>query len=189
MEAHNLEIPDATVFLMDFPCGESFDILREETPWNQRIMTLYGKRVRQPRLTAWYGDPDCAYRYSGLRNIPLEWTPHMALLRDRLIDTLGFPFNSCLLNLYRDGQDSIAPHSDNEPELGPQPVIASLSLGSERTLVFRHRERLHADVSIALKDQEVLIMMEDTQKNWLHSVPKCKSAGERMNLTFRRIVS
>ncbi len=183
-----IDIPDATVYLIDFPCPDAFETLRREVHWGQRSMLLYGRTVKQPRLTAWYGDPGCAYSYSGIRNEPLPWIAPLEALRSRLEADLDYRFNSVLLNLYRSGQDSIAFHSDNERELGPEPIIASLSLGSPRTFVFRHKQLAHPNVEIELLDQSLLLMCGATQQNWQHGVPKTKSGGERINLTFRKIL-
>lgn len=181
----DLEIPGATVALLDYPGVSQFERLRDEVEWSQRSMTLYGKRVMQPRLTAWYGEG--SYTYSGIRNDPLPWTPLLTDIRDTIEDMLETDFNSVLLNLYRDGQDSIAFHSDDEPELGPEPIIASVSFGDRRVFTFKHRRDEHADVSVGLYDGSVLVMMGETQKNWKHGINKVKKAGPRINLTFRRI--
>ena len=150
---------------------------------------MYGRQVRQPRLTAWYGDPECTYVYSKVVNEALPWSNILTGMRAQLRDMLGVDFNSVLLNFYRDGRDSIGFHSDDEWELGPNPIIASLSFGADRTFVFRHKHKSYRDVPVVLRDQSLLLMMGDTQRNWLHGINKVSDAGERINLTFRHVLS
>lgn len=188
-EIEDLELPEATVYLMPFPLEDGFELLRHNTEWGQQHINLPGGRRPLPRLTAWYGDSDCVYSYSGIANKPLAWTPLLQDIRDRLASVLAYDFNSVLLNYYRDGRDSIGFHADDERELGHEPVIASLSFGGARRFVFRHKERRYRDVTIPLVDQSLLIMMGTTQTNWLHGVPKEDSAEPRINLTFRKIQS
>jgi alkylated DNA repair dioxygenase AlkB len=160
------------------------------TPWRHEAVTVYGKRHLQPRLTAWYGDPGQSYAYSGLQLAPLPWTPTLAKLRDRVQQLAQAPFSSVLLNHYRDHRDSMGMHSDDEKELGPTPVIASLSLGATRTLVFKHKTRPELKpLRLALPSGSLLIMKGLTQQNWRHGIDKlAKPCGPRINLTFRRIV-
>src|SRR5438045_854112 len=113
--------------------------LLAETKWRQQEMNMYGRRVSQPRLTAWYGDPGRNYLYSGIRNDPFPWTDLLRELKRNVEESIEVSFNSVLLNLYRDQNDSMGYHSDNEPELGPEPVIASLSFGATRTFLFKHK--------------------------------------------------
>jgi alkylated DNA repair dioxygenase AlkB len=161
-----------------------------EIPWRQEHITLFGKTPVQPRLIAWMGDAGCRYRYSGKTYDPLPWTPLVAGLRDRISAASGHSFNSVLINYYRDGRDSMGLHSDDEPELGQQPVIASLSLGAARMIVFRHRhDKTVAPVRLPLSDGSLLTMRGDAQSNWKHEIPKTRRpVGARINLTFRRIV-
>jgi alkylated DNA repair dioxygenase AlkB len=173
--------------------GESlYDQLVDETPWEQKPITIYGKTFMQPRLIAWYGDPGKTYRYSGASFTPLPFTTLLGRLKDRVEDLLGVEFNSVLLNYYRGGADSIGFHSDDEPELGREPVIVSLSYGSPRTFVFKHKRKSHPDVKVDLGDGDLLVMMGKTQENWKHGVNKLRAthpdfAKGRVNLTFRRI--
>ncbi|KNH07843.1 Alkylated DNA repair protein AlkB [Candidatus Burkholderia brachyanthoides] len=156
-----------------------------EVAWQQDTMTTPGGRKLLPRLTAWQGEPDAVYVYSGIRNVPRPWMPAVASLRDAAQDTCGARFNSVLLNRYRDGQDSMGWHADKECELGPEPVIASVSLGTTRTFEFRHA-RTHATHALWLTHGSLLVMRGRTQLEWIHRVPKELSArGERINLTFR----
>ena len=171
------------------PAPEIYAQLRAETPWQQESITLFGKTHLQPRLLAWYGDPGAAYRYSGKTHQPLPWTPLLLDLRGRMEALAGATFNSVLLNYYRDQRDSMGLHADDEPELGPQPVIASLSLGQERVLLFRHkRDRSAEGLDIALPDGSVLLMRGVTQDNWKHGIRKrSRHCDGRINLTFRCI--
>jgi len=160
-----------------------FARLGEETAWEQHDITLFGRTVPTPRLTAWTGDH--AYRYSGIRNEPRAWSPTLRALRDRLVTELEAPFDSCLANLYRDGSDSMGWHSDDEPELGPRPTIASVSLGQPRRFLLRHRESGRR-WSVELGDGDLLVMRAESQSDYRHAVPKtARRVGPRMNLTFR----
>lgn len=167
-------VPDAEAVFAD---------LQTEIAWEQHTIRIHGRTVPTPRLTAWMGDS--AYRYSGLVNEPQPWPSALAGLRDRLRRELGFAFNSCLANLYRDGSDSMGYHADDEPELGPRPVIASISLGARRRFALRHRssgERWTWE----LGEGDLLVMSDESQSEYRHAVPKtAKPVGPRMNLTFR----
>ena len=154
-------------------------------------VVVFGRRVIQPRLTAWYGDPGCAYAYSGIRLEPSPWSATLRDLKARIEAATAEAFNSVLLNYYRDERDSVGFHSDDEPELGPRPVIASLSLGAERVFVMRHKsDRKLPPVRLTLASGSLLLMKGDTQRHWQHGVPKeARPCGARVNLTFRRILS
>jgi len=161
-----------------------FDRLTNELTWEQLPITLFGRTVPTPRLTAWVGG--AAYAYSGVINHPQPWPPTLRALRDRLIAELGAPFNSCLANLYRDGSDSMGYHSDDEPELGPRPVIASVSLGARRSFTLRHRISRQR-WTWALGAGDLLVMRDEAQSDYAHAVPKtARPVGARMNLTFRQ---
>ncbi len=158
--------------------------------WRQESITLFGKRHLQPRLSAWYGDPDASYRYSGLDNSPLAWTEELLALRERVQATCGQRFNSVLLNYYRDGSDAMGMHADDEPELGPEPIIASLSLGATRRLRFVHRERRFEPLALDLESGSLLLMSGNTQQNWKHGISRTRRpCGPRVNLTFRRVLT
>jgi alkylated DNA repair dioxygenase AlkB len=163
---------------------DTFRVLEAEIGWEQHRIRMHGRTVPTPRLTAWMGD--AAYTYSGLVNEPQPWPAALADLRDRLTAELGVAFNSCLANLYRDGRDSMGYHSDNEPELGPRPVIASISLGARRRFALRHRttgERWTWE----LGEGDLLVMSAESQSDYAHAVPKtARPVGPRLNLTFRR---
>jgi len=189
-----LPIADADVTLyhqVDF--GQSYDELLYElidnTAWRQEEITLYGKAHRQPRLSAWYGDSESVYTYSGIMLQPQPWNQTLLNLKAGVELLLGRGFNSVLLNYYRDHRDGMGMHSDDESELGKQPVIASLSLGEERTLLFRHRYRKDlATLKLPLPSGSLLVMKGETQSHWKHGITKqSHTCGPRVNLTFRTI--
>jgi alkylated DNA repair dioxygenase AlkB len=161
-----------------------FTRLRDEILWEQHTITLYGRSVPTPRLTAWMAD--APYRYSGIVNEPAPWPQALVELLERLLDELGVDFNSCLANFYRDGTDSMGYHSDDEPELGHRPTIASISLGDRRRFVLRHRIS-RARWSWELGQGDLLVMRDESQSHYAHAVPKTsRPVGPRLNLTFRR---
>ncbi|GAA0718161.1 alpha-ketoglutarate-dependent dioxygenase AlkB [Dokdonella soli] len=165
-----------------------FAAFRAEIPWSTHRLNLFGREVESPRLSCWIGDPDAVYTYSGTRFEPLPWTPTVAALRDDLATRLGVRFNSVLANLYRDGRDSMGWHSDDEPELGARPVIASLSFGAERTFRLRSRATRKTVLSIELAHGGLLVMAGGTQRLYQHALPKrARVEAPRINLTFRRI--
>lgn len=159
--------------------------LIDEVAWRQDVMGTPAGRVPLPRLTAWQGEPDAVYVYSGIRNVPQAWTPTVAELKSAVEASCGVRFNSVLLNRYRSGADSMGWHADREPELGAQPVIASVSLGVARRFDLRHNDTGVVQ-SYSLKGGSLLVMKGVTQTEWRHRVPKePRVAGERINLTFR----
>lgn len=168
---------------------ELFVRLAAEIPWRQESIILYGKRHMQPRLLCWMGDPECAYRYSGILHKPQPWHPLVSGIRAHVEALAGARFNSVLLNQYRDEQDSMGFHADDEPELGAQPVIASLSLGAARVMHLRHRrDRALPTQKLVLDDGDLLVMRGNSQCDWKHAIPKSRKAlGPRINLTFRLI--
>lgn len=161
--------------------------LTAEVAWEQRSIRLFGQQVPQPRLTAWYGDAAARYTYSNLTWEPRPWTAALQALRQQVEAATGTRFNSVLLNLYRTGQDSMGWHADDEPELGPAPVIASLSLGATRRFRLRPRAGLvHPPFSLDLPSGSLLLMRGATQQHWQHALPKtARPVGPRLNLTFR----
>jgi alkylated DNA repair dioxygenase AlkB len=168
--------------------AHAFDQLLAEVPWVQEHIMMGARRVLQPRLSAWIGDGNAVYRYSGRTFSPVPWTVTTARLRDRIAEAGGPRFNSVLANLYRNGSDSMGAHADNEPELGPDPVIASLSLGATRRFVMHHRNKSVDKVEVALTDGMMLWITGTTQRFWRHQVPKTRrEVGQRINLTFRTI--
>jgi alkylated DNA repair dioxygenase AlkB len=155
----------------------------------QQTLKIFGRNLAAPRLSAWYGDPGADYAYSGIRLEPKPWLSALDEIREHLEQTTGYRFNSVLLNFYRDGRDSMGWHSDDEPELGCEPTIASLSFGGTRRFLLRHRTRSELDTLELLPGHGSLILMAGTtQAAWKHSIPKTARPVEpRLNLTFRRI--
>ena len=169
--------------------SDTLAALLDEITWQQDSMTTPAGKIPFPRLTAWQGDPGAVYVYSGIRNIPRPWTPTVLALKTQAESESKAPFNSVLINRYRTGMDSMGWHADNEPELGPQPVIASVSLGTTRTFDFRHTKTRQTH-TLQLTHGSLLIMQGRTQLEWAHRVPKEPEArGERINLTFRNVDS
>ena len=171
------------------PAAEANSILAclwKELDWRQQEITLFGRRVLQPRLTAWYGDPGTAYSYSGLQLEPLPWHPLLKKLKHRLESFTGETFNSVLANAYRNGSDSMGWHSDDEKELGHQPTIASLSFGAERR--FLVREKGQRSIALVLQHGSLLVMKGESQSRFQHSLPKTRrTASLRINLTYRMV--
>lgn len=163
--------------------------LLAEVPWKQEHITVFGRRHPMPRLSCWMADPGCEYRYSDLQNVVEPWTPAALEIRARLEAELGCPFNSLLLNLYRDGRDSMGWHADDEPELDPLAPIASLSLGAARTFRMRPRgSSAGSKVAFELAHGDLFVMDPPTQRLWQHELPRRLRVRERrINLTFRRV--
>jgi alkylated DNA repair dioxygenase AlkB len=190
-QAQRRDIADGGILLYDpgFLSREEadslFDTLKQRTSWRQHTGP-FGQLV--PRLLAYHADPGVVYRYSGLVHESVPWPDFLLSVRRRVEGVAGAPFNSLLLNFYRDGSDSIGFHADNEEELGGNPIVPSISLGSTRRFILRHnqtRERLHYD----LTHGSLLLMAGTTQHHWQHAVPKSDTpVGERINLTFRNIL-
>lgn len=158
-------------------------------PWEVHRIRLFGREVDSPRLSCWIGDADAAYTYSDTRFEPRPWPDMLLPIRERLARELAVDFNSVLANLYRNGGDSMGWHSDAEAELGPRPVIASLSLGAERRFVLKSRADPATKLAIALPHGSLLAMRGQTQRNFRHALPKtARPVAPRINLTFRRIV-
>lgn len=163
-----------------------FARLRADITWVTHRIRLFGREVDSPRLSCWIGDPGTAYTYSGARFEPHPWPAALLALRERLRHDVGVPFNSVLANLYRDGRDSMGWHSDDERELGVEPVIASISLGAARRFVLRHRRDPDSKLALDLPHGSLLLMRGQTQRHWRHALPRtARPMGERINLTFR----
>lgn len=164
--------------------------LLSETLWQQPEMWMFGRLVKTPRLTAWHGDEHATYKYSGIVNKPMAWTPMLSELRKMIEMTTQSRYNSVLLNLYRDGNDYLSWHSDDETELGATPTIASLSLGAERTFSLRAKSpsAKQKRLDLMLTNGSLLCMRGHTQGRWEHSVKKEPKVIEpRINLTFRTV--
>ncbi len=165
-----------------------FNLLRNSIAWQEELLLIYGREVKVPRLVAWYGDSGLPYTYSGVCHRALPWLPELMVLKQRIEACCGGAFNGVLANLYRDGQDSVGWHADDEKELGPNPCIASLSLGQVRRFKLRHVQTKEV-VSLDLEHGSLLLMTGPLQHHWQHCVPKSKRAmAARINLTFRQIV-
>lgn len=163
----------------------AFADLLETLDWRQEEATLFGRKIQVPRLTAWYGEH--GYSYSGIHHRPAALTPGLSSLKSTIESLVGTRFNVVLINLYRDGRDSMGWHSDDEAVLGPEPEIASLSLGARRRFHLKHRT-LGKRIGLDLDHGSCLVMRGRCQACWQHQVPKTKKqVGPRINLTFRRI--
>ncbi len=161
-----------------------FDILKNKISWKQE-QSRWGPF---PRLTAYFADKGVKYAYSGVVHPAIEWPEYLAAVRDAVVREANAPFNSILLNYYRSGQDSIGWHSDSEPELGENPIVPSISLGQERTFLIKHKKKKLMHTFI-LAHGSLLVMAGTMQHYWLHLLPKTDNPGERINLTFRNIIS
>ena len=187
-------LPDAQLLFWPeiVPANQGKQLYREllaNLPWRQDSITIFGKTHPIPRLQVWMGDPDTNYQYSGLKLAPTPWCEKVLLIKQQIESTCGHHFNSVLINLYRNGQDSNGWHSDDEPELGENPVIASFSLGATRRFRLRHKyQKELPGHSLDLSSGSLLIMAGGMQKYWQHSLPKtAKPVQPRINLTFRMI--
>ncbi len=162
--------------------------LKENIEWKQESMNMYGKQLNFPRLTAWYGDNDKPYSFSGIKLSPQPWNEELLEIKNRIEPKASVTFNSVLLNRYRNGNDSISWHTDAEKELGKNPIIASVNFGATRKFQLRHiqtKEKLE----IELTHGSLLIMQGELQHFWQHQVPKTtQNVTERINLTFRVII-
>lgn len=189
----NLALPDAQIsyFPTFFPsekASEYFQILLNEIEWQQDDIKIFGKVYKQPRLTALYGINDSSYRYSGITMFPKPFNSVLKEIKTRIEESTEVKFTSVLLNYYRDGSDSNGWHSDDEKELGKNPVIASLSLGADRTFRLRHKKDKTQRKKLTLQHGSLLLMAGGTQHHWQHCIPKSKKViNPRINLTFRVI--
>lgn len=164
-----------------------FKSLSEKVLWKQESMNMYGKKVDFPRLTAWYGDNDKPYSFSGITLDPNPWTKELLEIKAKIEPIADVNFNSVLLNQYRNGSDSISWHTDAEKELGLNPIIASVNFGATRNFQLRHIETKEK-IDIDLSHGCLLIMQGELQHFWQHQIPKTtKPVNERINLTFRVI--
>ena len=159
-----------------------------DIPWKNDEAVIFGKHIITARKVAWYGDADFPYTYSGSTKQAKRWTTGLAALKSLVEKITATPFNSCLLNLYHNGDEGMAWHSDDEKSLGKDTTIASLSLGAEREFRLKHK-RLDKKISVLLENGSLLVMKDTTQSHWLHSIPKSKKIKTpRINLTFRTMV-
>ena len=175
-------------FFNNIEANKYFNLLKKEIQWRQDNIKIFGKIYPQPRLTALYANNNKSYSYSNIKMQPITFTPTLFDIKSKIEKRLNSQFTSCLLNLYRNGQDSNGWHADNEKELGLNPVIASLSLGAERVFHMKHRNDKKEKLKINLTNGSLLVMRGKTQHYWLHQIPKTrKKVEERINLTFRII--
>src|ERR1043166_5404092 len=173
--------------LLSSEANRYFDLLMQNTQWEKDEVIIFGKRITTKRKVAWYGDSEYLYTYSNTTKRALAWTKELSELKQIVEEYAEIKFNSCLLNLYHNGNEGMGWHSDDEESLGKNNTIASLSFGAERKFSFKHKQTKQI-VSLVLEDGSLLIMKDATQSNWLHSLPKSKIITQpRINLTFRTI--
>jgi alkylated DNA repair dioxygenase AlkB len=183
---------DVTLYPALFSQRESEALMQclvDDIDWRQESIKLFGRVHRVPRLTAWYGDPGKVYCYSGISATTIPWIPALLTIKERIEEIANARFNSVLLNHYRDGADSMGWHADDEPELGANPIIGSVSLGQSRILQMKHRTDTSQRQAIELNSGSFLLMQGPVQQHWLHQVAKSKRPmHSRINLTYRLIV-
>jgi len=191
---HKLSIPDAECtlypnFFDNTKADKYFTQLTNAIQWSQETILMYGKKMNVPRLSAWYGDHGLSYEYSGIKKVTLPWNTALMSIKNKIESVTNISFNSVLVNLYRNGNDSVDWHSDDEPELGMDPIIASISLGEERQFQMKNKKDKTLKQSFVLPHGSLLLMCGQTQKNWMHKIPKStRVKGPRINLTFRTII-
>lgn len=184
----NAEVEYYPTFFTKNESDRFYQFLLKNIAWQQETIQLYGKSIPIPRLTAWYGDTNKPYTYSGIQLNPRAWTDELAEIKYHVEEIAGVSFSSVLLNLYRTGNDSVAWHADDEKELGLNPVIASVSFGATRSFQFKHKTHPAWKAKIELQHGSLLVMQGATQHHWLHQIPKtAKPIPPRINLTFRTI--
>ena len=188
-----LNMPDADVryypqFFNNETSDRYFNLLLKTIEWQEDTIKVFGKTYLQPRLTALYANNLNSYTYSNITMYPLMFTDDLLEIKSAIENEIDTTFTSCLANLYRNGQDSNGWHADNEKELGNQPIIASVTFGTERIFHFKHKKDKTLKTKLLLKHGSLLVMKGDTQNYWLHQLPKTKNRiAERINLTFRII--
>ncbi len=192
-EPQVFDVPDAEIiyyphFFDPEKADEFFSILKNEIPWQQDNITVFGKTHPQPRLTALFGNEGKPYSYSNIIMQPHSWNPALTYIKEEVEAIAKEHFTTVLLNNYRDGKDSNGWHADNEKELGRNPVIASVSFGAERYFHLQHNSYKNQKLKILLEHGSLLLMKGTTQHFWKHQIPKtAKPTGNRINLTFRTI--
>lgn len=192
-DTYKIPLKDADVcycpgFFPEADALRYYNAILNAARWRQDYITLFGKTYPQPRLTALYADNETPYSYSGITMHPLPFFPELEEIKQKVEQACETHFTSCLLNLYRHGKDSNGWHADNEPELGTNPVIASVSLGAERYFHLKHKKEKQYKHKLLLENGSLLIMQGKTQHHWLHQIPKtARETGRRINMTFRNI--
>ncbi len=188
----DLQDADLSYFPKYFPpivADRYYEFLLEDLDWRQYDIKIFGKKIPQPRLTALYAEGKNSYTYSNLTLFPNSFTPELAEIKSEIENTTGFSFTHCLANLYREGNDSMGWHADDERELGQEPVIASLSFGAVRKFQMKHKLNSNIKYEVNLEHGSLLLMKGKTQEYWKHQIPKTKTeVSPRINLTFRRIL-
>jgi alkylated DNA repair dioxygenase AlkB len=183
---------EARLYQQLFTNAEAKSVFKElltSIAWQQDSMHCFGKSIKLPRLTAWFADEGKYYQYSGIANTPQPWNHLLLDIKNYIEDITDNTFNAALLNYYRNGADSVGWHADDEKELGTNPVIASLSFGSERTFAFKHKTQAARTKKILLPPGSCLLMTGPTQHYWWHQLPKTANpVGPRVNITFRNII-
>lgn len=193
-ETHVLQLSDADIeyrpeFYSEAVAWDMYRTLLDNTEWRQDTITVYGKEHLTPRLSSWVGESWMDYSYSNHTMKAQVWSTSLLVIKQKIEEATGETFNSVLINYYRDGKDSNGWHSDDEPELGVHPVIASLSLGAPRDFHLRHKSDKSLKHKMALENGSLLLMRGSTQECWQHHIPKRARADGRINLTFRTIVA
>lgn len=177
------------IIMLQEQADKYLELLLKNILWQNDELVIFGNRIVTKRKVAWYGDSDYLYNYSNSTKQALQWTKELIRLKQLVEKLTEVYFNSCLLNLYHNGNEGIGWHSDDEKILGEINIIASLSFGAERKFLFKHKQTKQI-VSLVLEHGSLLIMKDSTQLNWLHSLPKSKKINKpRINLTFRTIMS
>lgn len=175
-------------FLNKEEADKYLEILLANAEWQQDTIHIAGKTLPIPRLQVWYGDEGKTFTYSGIKLTPKPWPADLQVLNQKLKERLNIDFSSVLVNLYRDGNDSVSWHSDDEAGLGINPIIASISLGANRTFKLRHKVDKTLKKDFKLEHGSLLVMQGETQHKWEHQVPKeLEEKSPRINLTFRII--
>lgn len=188
------DMPDADVSLYpslysNIEADLLFNELKEVVEWEVEEIAMYGQKYKLPRLTAWYGDKGKTYTYSGITSCARPWNDCLLKIKNKIETGFQVSFNSVLINFYRSEHDSVSWHSDDEYELGPNPVIGSVSLGQPRTFQMKHKSKAGEKRNIELGHGDFLLMKGSTQHFWQHQIPKRKKLmKERINLTFRRVI-
>lgn len=186
-DGHLMEYPDLFEPEAALAC---FEQLVEAVSWTQDEIKIAGKQIPIPRLQCWIADADLTYTYSGIAMTPAPWPIAVLEIKAKVERVSGFSFNSVLANYYRNGNDSVGWHSDDEPELGLNPTVASISFGAVRPFELKHKSRHDLEkIRLMVPSGSLLLMGGTIQHNWLHQLPKVRSINEpRINLTFRRIL-
>ena len=188
-EKHHLNIDYVKNYFNEEESAYFFKSLKDKIKWKQDYIKFFGKSHPLPRLTAWYGDRNKTYTYSGIPMTPNLWNTELLEIKKKVDQYAKINFNSVLLNYYRSGNDSVSWHNDDEKELGDQPIIGSVSFGGIRKFRLRNKKNKKMIHNIELENGSLLIMSGLTQKYWEHEIPKTKKkVEERINLTFRSIL-